>query len=137
MSAAITDRTTDTPITDAQVWIVKEGGFVNGDHIKGETEVVGAPIARQLERELGHLKRSNDGMFQRLAPSVEYVEGTAVGYGADEIDRLRAEVKSLQGFADLWYFAMDRAPGDFQRIVTTHKPSQWMYEIAKIRRGER
>ena len=46
------------------------------------------------------------------------------------------EIKSLQGFADLWYFAMDHAPGDFERIVTTCSPTHWMHEIAKIKRGE-
>ena len=54
-----------------------------------------------------------------------------------EIERLRGEVKSLQGFADLWYFAMDHAPGQFEKIVTTCRPESWMHEIAKVRRGEK
>ncbi len=54
-----------------------------------------------------------------------------------ELAAAKMEEKSLQGFADLWYFAMDKAPGDFERIVTTCQPAMWMNEIAKVRRGER
>jgi hypothetical protein len=54
-----------------------------------------------------------------------------------ELIASQAEAKTLQGFADLWYFAMDHAPGEFERIVTTCQPALWMHEIAKVRRGER
>ena len=42
---------------------------------------------------LAIVEASNKGMFERLAPSVEYVEGTAVGWGEDEIDRLRHDLE--------------------------------------------
>jgi hypothetical protein len=54
-----------------------------------------------------------------------------------ELAEAKQDAKSLQSFADLWYFAMDHAPGDFERIVTTCSPATWMHEIAKVRRGER
>lgn len=54
-----------------------------------------------------------------------------------ELATAKMEAKTLQGFADLWYFAMDHAPGDFERIVTHCPPETWMHEIAKVRRGER
>lgn len=48
---------------------------------------------------------------------------------------LIADRDAMRGFADLWYFAMDDAPGDFERIVTTYSPAHWMSEIAKIRKA--
>ena len=50
--------------------------------------------------------------------------------------RVKQDLKAMEGFADLWYFAMDRAPGAFERIVTTCAPSSWMHKIAAIKRGE-
>lgn len=54
---------------------------------------------------------------------------------AAEVRDLRDQLKRMSGFSDLWYFAMDSAPLEFERIVTTHSPSVWMAEIAKLRRA--
>ena len=54
-----------------------------------------------------------------------------------ELSEAKRDAATGKEFADLWYFAMDHAPGDFERIVTTCSPSSWMHEIAKIKRGEK
>jgi hypothetical protein len=53
------------------------------------------------------------------------------------IRELEADVKALKGFADLWYYAMDEAALDFERIVTTYPRESWMDKIAAHRRGEK
>lgn len=75
----------DTPRTDAQI-------LAPGEHIG----TVCADFARQLERALAQEKAYSKRLFERLAPSIEYVEATPVGYGEDEIDRLRAELDALK-----------------------------------------
>lgn len=52
-------------------------------------------LARQLERELAEERAGYQRLFNRLNPSVEYVEGTPVGYGEDEIDRLEAQLRAV------------------------------------------
>lgn len=54
-----------------------------------------------------------------------------------EIDRLKADVKVMEGFADLWYYAEEHAL-EFETIVATYIPSRWMNELAnrKRNRGE-
>lgn len=47
------------------------------------------------------------------------------------------EIERLRGFADLWYFVMDEAPREFERIVAEHSPKQWMQEAAKLRAAAR
>jgi hypothetical protein len=39
-------------------------------------------------------------------------------------------------WADLWYFVMDEAPMEFERIVTTVSPSQWHSEAHKLMRAK-
>jgi hypothetical protein len=39
-------------------------------------------------------------------------------------------------WADLWYFVMDEAPLEFERIVTTVSPSQWHSEAHKLMRAK-
>lgn len=39
-------------------------------------------------------------------------------------------------WADLWYFVMDEAPLEFERIVTTVSPSQWNSEAHKLMRAK-
>ena len=56
---------------------------------------------------------------------------------ADEIERLRADLKAMEGFADLWYFVMDEAPREFEQIVSEWSSARWMDEAAKLRRLKR
>ncbi len=36
-------------------------------------------------------------------------------------------------YLDLWYFVMDEAPQEFQKIVTTYHPARWMQEAFKLK----
>ena len=71
------------------------------------------------------------GGFGRVASLV--VENEQLRQQLTSLRAQHAELEMLRGFADLWYFAMDDAPGEFERIVTTYSPAAWMSEIAKVR----
>lgn len=68
------------------------------------------------------------------SPDQQGTMSTAVGRmmhdAADEIERLR-------DFADLWYFIMDEAPRDFERIVAEYQPKAWLEQAAKLRRAKK
>lgn len=49
------------------------------------------------------------------------------------VEAQAAEIKRLSEFADLWYFVMDEAPRDFERIVAEYQPKAWLQEAAKLR----
>jgi hypothetical protein len=54
-----------------------------------------------------------------------------------EVERLRADLKAMEGFADLWYFVSDEAPLDFERIVCEYTPGRWLTEAWKLRAAAR
>lgn len=39
-------------------------------------------------------------------------------------------------WADLWYFVMDEAPMEFERIVATYTPARWHAEAWKLYRAK-
>lgn len=49
------------------------------------------------------------------------------------VEAQAAEIERLSEFADLWYFVMDEAPRDFERIVAEYQPKAWLQEAAKLR----
>lgn len=49
------------------------------------------------------------------------------------VDAQEAEIERLREFAELWYFVMDEAPRDFERIVSEYQPKAWLQEAAKLR----
>lgn len=49
------------------------------------------------------------------------------------VEAQAAEIKRLREFAELWYFVMDEAPRDFERIVSEYQPKAWLQEAAKLR----
>lgn len=55
----------------------------------------------------------------------------------DEIESLRADLKAMEGFADLWYFVSDEAPLEFEKIVAEYSPGRWLGEAAKLRAAKR
>lgn len=65
-----------------------------------------------------------------------------------EVLKLRADIKHIMGatcdscpatkdFADLWYFVMDEAPLEFERIVSEWAPSRWLDQASKLRAEKR
>lgn len=54
-----------------------------------------------------------------------------------ENEKLRADLKAMEGFADLWYFVSDEAPLDFEKIVAEYSPSRWLTEANKLRTAKR
>lgn len=56
---------------------------------------------------------------------------------ANEIERLRADIKAMEGFADLWYFVSDEAPLQFEKIVAEYSPGRWLGEAHKLRAAKR
>ena len=63
-----------------------------------------------------------------------------IGHLHERIATLEAElalakrnVAYLQDRAELWDYAMEEAPDEFERIVTTCVPIVWMDRIAKFR----
>lgn len=78
-------------------------------------------LALEQAEELDRLRAENRTMRDRLAPSIEYVEGIAVGYGEDEIDRLRAENERLKDSVeqaeldrDMWKAELGRTTKEYQ-----------------------
>lgn len=77
----------------------------------------------------------HDGVDAALAvvrEGREELEGTP-----SELTHLRAHLKSLQDFADLWYFVMDEAPLEFAKIVCEWSSKYWLQEAAKLRAAKR
>ena len=60
----------------------------------------------RLRAALAKAEAERDALLSRLAPSLEYVEGVACGYGDDEIDRLTARLDSERARADRYLAAM-------------------------------
>lgn len=56
---------------------------------------------------------------------------------AAELERVRADLKAMEGFADLWYFVSDEAPLEFEKIVAEYSPSRWLTEAHKLRAAKR
>lgn len=54
---------------------------------------------------------------------------------ADAVRDLRAQLKSANNFAELWYFAMDEKPMQCETIFATYPPARWMDEVAALRRS--
>lgn len=59
-----------------------------------------------------------------------------------EIDNLKQQLIESQmdarvgkQFGDLWYFAMDEAALEFERIVTNYSPACWMTMISEVKRS--
>jgi hypothetical protein len=73
--------------------------FHNKDQLEQFAERIRADERTKASEELALVKEERDKFFARLNPSIEYVEGVAVGYGEDEIDRL---LEALQ-YADDFY----------------------------------
>lgn len=63
--------------------------------------------------------------------------GNEAEAAADEIVRLRADLKAMEGFADLWYFVSDEAPLEFEKIVAEYSPGRWLTEANKLRISKR
>lgn len=120
----------------------------NGDEeprtVQEALEAIERHLQYAIERpESWESARLNVGTMINVLADVQAAKKLPVSE-SEEVTKLRADLaaaqmdaKALKGFADLWYFAMDDAPGDFERIVTTCTPKSWMHEIAKIKRGER
>lgn len=53
------------------------------------------------------------------------------------VEAQAAEIERLRDFADLWYFIMDEAPRDFERIVAEYQPKAWLEQAAKLRRAKK
>lgn len=74
------------------------------------------------------------------------LEEAGVYLGTPTIDRIVSVVAAaLQGraqegepseWAELWYFVMDEAPTEFERIVTTFSPKVWHQEAHKLMRAK-
>ena len=54
-----------------------------------------------------------------------------------KLERLRADLKAMEGFAELWYFVSDEAPLEFEKIVAEYSPGRWMTEAHKLLRAAR
>lgn len=53
------------------------------------------------------------------------------------VAELETDIKTMKDFDDLWYYAMDDAPLEFEKIVMEWSPRHWMTQIAKHRRENR
>ena len=85
-----------------------------------EYEFVSAESYRQLEHELAAEKeaweraeKKFESCMNRLDPSIEYVEGIAVGYGEDEIDRQRQRTEVAERRAE----ENERLLNDAQNLI--------------------
>jgi hypothetical protein len=91
---------------------------------------------RDIVRRLGqvHMIRACEHQFDDDFVPLYDIE-TLAGYQleAELLRELLAERDALKGFADLWYFVMDEAPREFERIVAEHQPKAWLQEAAKLR----
>lgn len=76
------------------------------------------------------------------AETVSYVMGVspnnaamtqAVNAVRQYVADLEADKKCFKEFADLWYYATDKVPMQFERIVTDWSPKSWMSELLKLR----
>ena len=54
----------------------------------------------------------------------------------NEIDNLKLDLKTAQYFAELWYFVMDEIPLEFEKIVCTCSPANWMDEAVKLKQKQ-
>lgn len=88
--------------------------------------------------------RANEDQLVRIAQCVgrdasgapEH-DRTVAGAAIDEIKRLRADLRVMEDFADLWHFVSDEAPLEFEKIVAEFSPSRWLGEAAKLRTAKR
>lgn len=62
----------------------------------GRNPVQANAAMRDAADALERLVRERDALWSRLNPAIEYVEGTPVGYGEDEIDRLHVRIAELE-----------------------------------------
>ena len=85
----------DTPITDA---VAHKHSGTGVSFSAAQLDVVEDLVecAKKLERELAGMAAKHGALLCRLNPSIEYVEGTPVGYGEDEIDRLHRQLDAAQ-----------------------------------------
>lgn len=68
-----------------------------------QSEIIRSELIEDLKRENAALRERIDKyisiihqLWGRPNPELEYVEGTAIAYGADEIDRLNARIAELE-----------------------------------------
>jgi hypothetical protein len=52
---------------------------------------------------------------------------------SEQVKRMAWDAAAMKGFADLWYFVMDEAPREFEKIVAEYSPTQWMQEASKLK----
>jgi hypothetical protein len=52
---------------------------------------------------------------------------------SEQVKRMARDAAAMKGFADLWYFVMDEAPREFEKIVAEYSPTQWMQEASKLK----
>lgn len=91
---------------------LKEAGEDGSELERRATDAIGAALAR-------HESAAVSGS---LAPAIQ-----------DKLEAQEAEIERLREFAELWYFVMDEAPRDFERIVSEYQPKAWLQEAAKLR----
>ena len=72
------------------------------ERLKGELETTLTALTGFIDSQAAERARAEkaeaerDSLRNRLKPSLEYVEGTACGYGDDEIDRLTEQIQDLK-----------------------------------------
>lgn len=69
-------------------------------------------------------------------PTIAKAGKTADNLNSLYATRDAAPTDAQDEWADLWYFVMDEAPLEFERIVTTVSPSQWHSEAHKLMRDK-
>ncbi len=97
-------------------------------------DVAGLHMAQSVNNQ-NYPSAWHDGVDAALAAireGGEDPEGTP-----SELTRLRAHLKSMEYFADLWYFVMDEAPLEFEKIVCEWAPKHWLQEAAKLQAAKR
>jgi hypothetical protein len=97
----------------------------------------------------GQVDRGVRPLVERLEAAAHAWENSLTVYGDHmpspamlreakaEIERLRADLKAMEGFADLWYFVSDEAPLQFEKIVAEYSPGRWLGEAHKLRAAKR
>lgn len=59
-----------------------------------------------------------------------------LGWKARSASRQEGKTDAPNPWADCWYFVMDEAPLEFERIVTTYPPARWHDEAHKLMRAK-
>jgi hypothetical protein len=81
------------------------------------------------------MSKTIDDFMLEVSDMTEEIQdrGKIINEKNSKIVELESKINHLQPFADLWYFAMDEKPLEFELIVTTCLPKNWLTELSKLK----